>query len=53
VLSVRDLNAVDAMQRALNAFQFWGNVRGIFQLLAFVANLWSTVVILSGGQTAR
>jgi len=52
MLSVRDLNDVDALQRALNGFQFWGNIRGIFQFLAFVANLWSTVAILSAGQTA-
>ncbi len=46
MLSVRDLgeNAV-ALQQALNAFQFWGNVRGVFQVLAFIANLFSLVAI--------
>lgn len=46
MLGVRDLgeNAV-ALQQALNAFQFWGNVRGVFQVLAFVANLFSLVAI--------
>jgi len=29
----------------LDGFQFWGNVRGVFQVLAFVANLWSLVVL--------
>lgn len=32
-----------ALQPALNGFQFWGNLRGAFQVLAFVANLWSLV----------
>lgn len=46
MLSVRDLgeNAV-ALLQALNAFQSWPNVRGVFQVLAFIANLFSLVAI--------
>ncbi len=47
MLRVRHLdNDPTALQQALNAFQFWGNIRGLFQFLAFVANLWSLVAIL-------
>jgi hypothetical protein len=41
-----------ALQRALDGFQRWSNVRGACQVLAFVANLWS-VVALSGGVDPR
>jgi hypothetical protein len=34
-----------ALQRAFDGFEFWGRVRGIFQVTAFVANLWSLVAI--------
>jgi len=30
------------LQRALDGFQFWGNVRGVFQMLAFIANVLGT-----------
>jgi hypothetical protein len=39
------------IERAMNGFIFWGNVRGTFQVLAFAANLWSLVAILSTPQT--
>jgi len=46
MLSVRGLGESEpALQRALDGFQFWGNIRGAFQVLAFVANLWSLVVL--------
>ena len=35
-----------ALQRAMDGFQFWGNVRGLFQVLAFVGNVWSLVALL-------
>ncbi len=43
---VRDLDDdTPALQQALDRFQFWGNLRGMFQVLAFVANLWSLLAI--------
>ena len=41
-----------ALQQALDGFQFWGNIRGVFQMLAFVTSLWSTVAILSAREPA-
>ncbi len=47
MLRVRHLdNDATALQQALNGFQFWGNIRGLFQLLAFVTNVWSLVALL-------
>lgn len=37
-----------ALQRAFDSFEFWGAVRGIFQALAFVMNVWSLVAVLHG-----
>jgi hypothetical protein len=34
-----------ALQRAFEGFDWWGNLRGGVQILAFGANLWSAVVI--------
>jgi hypothetical protein len=34
-----------ATQQALDGFQFWGNIRAVFQVLAFITNLWSLVTI--------
>ncbi len=54
MLSVRNLgDDATALQQALNGFQFWGNIRGVFQVLAFVANLWSLVAILEPRQKVR
>ncbi len=36
-----------ALQHALDGFQFWGNLRGVFQMLAFVANVWALVALLT------
>jgi hypothetical protein len=41
MLSLRHLrDDPEAIQSAFNAFDFWGNLRGIAQILAFAANLW-------------
>jgi hypothetical protein len=37
---------VPALQQALDSFWFWGNIRGLCQMLAFVANVWSMAVML-------
>jgi hypothetical protein len=34
-----------ALQQAMDGFQYWGNIRGVFQVLAFVANVWSLVTL--------
>jgi hypothetical protein len=33
------------LNRALDGFVFWGDIRGTFQVLAFVANLWSLALV--------
>ena len=35
------------LKRALDGFVFWGDIRGGFQVLAFVANLWSLALVLA------
>jgi hypothetical protein len=48
MLRVRHLGDDEAaLQRSLDGFQFWGNIRGLFQVLAFVANLWALVALVS------
>ena len=42
-----------ALQQALNGFWLWGNIRGICQLLAFVASVWSLAVIAMTPATER
>ncbi len=46
MLSVANLddNAA-ALQQAMNGFWFWGNIRGLFQMLAFVASVWSLATL--------
>ena len=47
MLSVPSLdNDAAALQQALDGFQFWGGIRGVFQVSAFVANFWSLVALL-------
>jgi hypothetical protein len=48
MLRVRTLGDDAAgLHQAMDGFQYWGNIRGLLQVLAFVANLWS-LVELSG-----
>lgn len=50
MLSVRHLDGDrSALQQALNGFQFWGGVRGICQVLAFLANVWALVGVSRAG----
>ena len=46
MLSLRLLSDGDTagLQRAFEGFERWGNVRAVFQVLAFVANVWAAVV---------
>jgi hypothetical protein len=49
MLSLRRIgNNPAALQRAFAGFMHWGNVRGLFQVLAFGANMWSLVAVLRG-----
>ena len=34
-----------ALQKAFDGFKRWGNVRGIFQVLAFVTNIWALAAL--------
>lgn len=46
MLRVRRLGDDEAaLKRAMDGFQFWGNLRGLFQVLAFVGNVWSLAVL--------
>jgi len=50
MLSVRHLgNDPVALEQAFRGFQFWGGVRGVFQVLAYCANLWALVAIFRTG----
>jgi hypothetical protein len=48
----RVVNDPVGLQRALDGFVFWGDIRGALQFLAFAANLWSLKAILEP-QTGR
>jgi hypothetical protein len=37
-----------ALQRAFDGFERWGGLRGVFQVLAFGANVWALVAVLRG-----
>jgi hypothetical protein len=41
-----------ALQRAFEAFHYWDNIRGICQVLAFVAELWA-LAVLTGNIAVR
>ena len=48
MLSLRTLgDDAAAVQRAFDAFRFWGNLRGAAQVLAFGADLWALARLLS------
>jgi hypothetical protein len=50
MLSLRRLRDDDtaALQRAFDGFEFWGNVRAVLQVLAFLANVWALAVLARG-----
>ncbi len=49
MLSLRRIaDELGALERAFKGFQFWGNIRAAFQILAFGANLWALVSFLTG-----
>jgi len=42
ILSLRRLgDDASAVQNAFDGFRRWGNVRGVFQILAFLMNIWA------------
>jgi len=48
MLSLRTIGNEDVthLQQAFDGFWFWATIRGVIQVLAFVANLWSLAEIL-------
>ena len=49
MLSVRHLgNDVPALQGAFDRFELWGGVRGVCQVFAYVADLWSLATLCKG-----
>jgi hypothetical protein len=50
MLSVRHLgNDPVPLEQAFRGFRFWGGLRGVFQVLAYCANLWALVAIFRTG----
>ncbi|HYC19361.1 MAG TPA: hypothetical protein VEF35_01910 [Candidatus Bathyarchaeia archaeon] len=48
MMSLRRIgDEASALQKALDGFRRWGNVRGAFQILAFLANLWALLAVLA------
>ena len=47
MLSLRRLADDDlpGLQRAFDGFERWGNLRAVFQVLAFLANVWALAVL--------
>ncbi len=47
MLSLRRLgDDVPALEKAFQGFRFWGDIRGVLQVLAFAANMWALVKVL-------
>jgi hypothetical protein len=44
MLGIEGLGDPAALQQAFEGFHFWGNIRGVFQVLAFVAAVWALAV---------
>src|SRR5258708_34847686 len=47
MLSISRSDEPAALQQALDGFHFWGNIRGLFQGLAFFATVWALAVKVS------
>jgi hypothetical protein len=46
MLGIRGTSDPVALQHAFEGFVFWGNVRGVCQVLAFVAQLWALLELV-------
>ena len=44
MLGIEGLGDPAALRQAFDGFHFWGNIRGIFQVLAFLAAVWALAV---------
>jgi hypothetical protein len=54
MLSVRHLgNDHAALQRAFDGFDFWGRLRGLCQVSAYVASFWAFVAFCGAGDTSH
>jgi len=48
MMSVRRISDdTSALQKALDGFRQWGNVRGGFQILAFLTNIWALLAVFT------
>ena len=45
MLSIRDINEPAALQIAFEGFRYWGNIRGMCQVLAFASQIWALAVL--------
>lgn len=53
MLGIRDLDDPAALQRAFEGFWYWGNLRAVSQVMAFVAQLAALTILLRGSKPAR
>jgi hypothetical protein len=53
MLSVRNLHDPIALQQALEGFTLWGGIRGAFQVLAYLGNVWALVAVGCSAPTPR
>jgi hypothetical protein len=49
MLSIERLSDPAALQGALDGFRFWGDIRGVFQVLAFLVTVWGLAGLLGSG----
>jgi len=45
MLGIRDINEPAALQIAFEGFRYWGNIRGMCQVLAFASQIWALAVL--------
>lgn len=53
MLGIKDLIDPAALKASFEAFQHWGNLRGICQVLAFAAEVWALAVLAASVQAER
>jgi hypothetical protein len=47
MMSLRQIgDDILALQKAFDGFRRWGNIRGAFQIVAFLTNVWALVAVL-------
>lgn len=48
MLGIARLGDPAALQQAFDGFRFWGDIRGVCQVLAFFATVWALAVAVGG-----